>query len=32
VVRDGRLVNADEEAIVAEGHRVGRSIAERGAT
>lgn len=29
VVREGRLVNADEEAIAAEGHRVGRRIAER---
>jgi cytosine/adenosine deaminase-related metal-dependent hydrolase len=29
VVRDQRLVNADEEAIAAEGHRVGRRIAER---
>lgn len=29
VVREGRLVNADEEAIAAEGRRVGRRIAER---
>jgi 8-oxoguanine deaminase len=30
VVRDGHLVNADEEAIAAEGRRVGRRIAARG--
>jgi cytosine/adenosine deaminase-related metal-dependent hydrolase len=29
VVRDGRLANADEEAIAAEGRRVGRMIASR---
>jgi cytosine/adenosine deaminase-related metal-dependent hydrolase len=29
VVEGGRLVNADEEAIAAEGHRVGRKIAGR---
>jgi cytosine/adenosine deaminase-related metal-dependent hydrolase len=29
VVQGGRLVNADEEAIAAEGHRVGRRIAGR---
>ena len=29
VVRDGRLANADEDSIAAEGRRVGRSIAER---
>lgn len=28
VVRDGRLVTADEEEIAREGHRVGRAIAE----
>jgi hypothetical protein len=27
VVRNGRLENADEDAIAAEGHRVGRRIA-----
>src|SRR5207244_5671581 len=27
VVREGRLVNADEEAIAAEGHRMGRRLA-----
>lgn len=30
VVRDGRLVRADEEAIAQEGHRVGHRIAARG--
>jgi 8-oxoguanine deaminase len=30
VVRDGRLVNADEDAIAAEGRRMGRIIASRG--
>jgi cytosine/adenosine deaminase-related metal-dependent hydrolase len=29
VVRDGRLVNADEDAIAAEGRRLGRMIASR---
>lgn len=29
VVRDGRLVNAGEDAIAAEGHRLGRRIAGR---
>jgi len=31
VVGDGRLVNAGEDAIAAEGHRLGRRIAGRGA-
>jgi 8-oxoguanine deaminase len=29
VVRDGHLTNADEDGIAADGHRVGRRIAER---
>jgi 8-oxoguanine deaminase len=31
VVRDGTLANADEEAIAAEGRRIGRSLVEAGA-
>lgn len=31
VVRDGRLVTADEEEVAREGHRVGRRISERSA-
>jgi cytosine/adenosine deaminase-related metal-dependent hydrolase len=30
-VRDGRLANADEERVAAEGHRMGQRIAERSA-